>query len=181
MNPSIYCVDLDKTLIKQDTTLELIKTEIRNNPKIIFNLIVALYHHEWRGFKSKLVSPESINSIVWQIRPDIETELLRLKKDGAMLYLVTASQPEVASYFFEKYKFFTGFICSEGIETIKGKHKFRKMQAFFGEQQQLLYIGDSFHDIAIWREIGQAILPKEKKLLELYLKLFFTKISITVI
>ena len=180
MNPSIYCVDLDKTLIRQDTTLELIKVEIRNNPKIVFDIINALYHHEWRCFKSKLATPESLNSVAWQIRPDIDTELLRLKKDGTILYLVTASQPTVAGYFFEKYNYFTGYICSDGVETIKGKQKFRKMQAFFGDQK-LAYIGDSFHDIPIWREIGQAIMPKEKKLLALYLRVFISDITVRVI
>ena len=104
MNPSIYCVDLDKTLIEQDTTLELIKTEIRNNPKIIFNLIVALYHHEWRGFKSETIFNQLHNKkssdlvetfkigieVLFLLIPGVVLEALSaLRGEGAVLRVIS--------------------------------------------------------------------------------------------
>lgn len=180
MRSMIYCVDLDRTFISQDSTIELLKVAIKKSPKIVFQCALSIYGREWREFKHSLATRENLNSVDWKIRPNIEKELKQVSKEGVLIYLVTASQSEVAEYFYEKFSYFSGYISSDRASTAKGASKFKKMESMF-RGLTYEYLGDSIHDVYIWKKLGKGKLPKQKRILFLYLRLFHRNLDVRLI
>jgi hypothetical protein len=180
MHPLIYCVDLDRTLISQDSTRELLKVASRRNPRIVWKMIASISRNQWSGFKSTLATIENLDSVEWKVRPNVESDLLKAKGNGVSIYLVTASQTEVADYFYEKYNYFEGFVSSDRNNKVKGASKLKKMELLFGVGQ-FEYLGDSIHDLHIWKRLGNAKVPRQKRMLILYLQLFYRNINIQII
>jgi len=180
MQPLIYCVDLDRTLISQDSTIELLKVARRRNPRIIWKLIGSICRNQWSTFKSTLATIENLNSVEWKVRPNVESDLLKARENGTSIYLVTASQTEVAEYFYKKCNYFEGFVSSKRNNKVKGASKLKEMESLFGVGQ-FEYLGDSFHDLLIWKRLGYAKVPSQKRMLIRYLQLFYRNIKIQII
>ena len=158
-NPLV--VDLDGTVTKYDTTLILII-------ELLFAktyLVLFLFFYFFRG---KAFLKNKINQFI-QIDPKKLTynkNLIRFlkkeKKNGRKIILCTGSNFKTANSISKYLNLFSKVYASDHSVNLIGKKKSAKLVKIFGHKK-FDYIGNSFDDLAVWKNSQNAIVVNASK------------------
>jgi len=153
-SPSLpLCVDLDGTLIRTDSLVELALELLRQRP------LAALLMPFWllRGkaaFKSEIASRVELSPAHLPYRESLLT-WLREQARVRPLYLATAAHHTVAESIAQYLGCFTGVIATQSV-NLSAQNKANALVDRFGEHQ-FDYAGNSRDDLPVWRKARHAI------------------------
>lgn len=169
-------VDLDRTLIKQDSTWTCLRGFRKDSGLFqIILLILQCRFHRFE-FKSKLCEKVALESFKWNFDENLIYELKLQHEKSAQIHLITGATETVARFFGKKFPFVTEIHFSSKNLKMKGLAKYRFMQrASYGSFD---YYGDSRHDLKIWNAIGRANFSKSNLKVYLYYKFLRKSVEI---
>jgi len=153
-SPSLpLCVDLDGTLIRTDSLVELALELLRQRP------LAALLMPFWllRGkaaFKSEIASRVELSPVDLPYRESLLT-WLRDQARVRPIYLATAAHRTVAESIAQYLGCFTGVIATQSV-NLSAQNKANALVDRFGERQ-FDYAGNSKDDLPVWRKARHAI------------------------
>jgi 4-hydroxybenzoate polyprenyltransferase/phosphoserine phosphatase len=148
------CVDLDGTLIKTDTLLEILVRAIRMSLLTIFRVPFWLFQGR-ANLKSKLASYAGIDAQLLPYREDVLEWLRCERASGRRIVLVTAADISVARAVAAHLNLFDDVMGSGEHTNLKGEAKLRAMQNRFGAEFD--YAGDAAADLKIWPHCRDSI------------------------
>ena len=159
MNPKTshfpLCVDLDGTLVCNDTSWKSFYALLKKNP--FFLLKVPFHLIKGRAYLKQQISKYVQLPISdFTFHPDFLTWLKEQKKQGRELALVTGADQSVAETVANHLKIFDHVFASDGKINLTGKNKKAKLVAHYGEKK-FAYAGNSFVDLAVWPYAAEAI------------------------
>ena len=174
---SDFWVDLDGTLIKQDSTLMCLYQYWTQKGTLC--VLSLLMEHRFNRFKIKSqISKElDLDEIKW----DFDLKLVQLLEEssgkGCRIYLVTASSEEVANYFLSRFAFFSAAFFSTGSKSMKGLAKYELMRE--KSRHNFFYFGDAIIDLRVWRKIGHANISRKNIKLRILIRLQTKKVTVS--
>ena len=169
-------VDLDRTLIKQDSTMECLRQVLKSKSVSDIIKIVISSRLNLAKIKNEVIRNSNISSIAWSYNFNLLRHLEDLRTSGRKIYLITASSTHVAKYFFENLDIFEAMFCSSDGKKLKGSAKYEKMSSKFGKDFE--YYGDSIHDLRVWIFTKKAHISRENYKIKFLIRLFFPWIRI---
>ncbi len=163
-NPIPLCVDMDGTLLKIDTLLELLIGAVKQQPWVI--LLLPLWCFRGIAFvKRSLAARCALRVDLLPENVEFAAFLQREKNQGRDLYLVTGAYSDVAEQVAARYGFFSGVLATTD-KNLTGKAKADAMVNQFGEKG-FDYAGNSTVDCPCWERARQCYLvnasPAETK------------------
>ncbi len=166
------CVDLDGTLIREDTTATAARRYARWNPFKWLMIGIWFRCGRYAFMKQKLAEKVTLTSKDWTFVPGV-LELLETEKGRKRpIYLVSATDqkfahavaqdPQCKKYFKKSH-----VIASEGEVNLRSIAKADYLASRFGENK-FIYAGNSHHDLAVWKRcVSPVIVTHERsKLLD---------------
>lgn len=157
----IIVVDLDGTLIKNDTFyLSLYKLLINHPLKILalpFWLLKGFGH-----FKEQIATQVEINPHSLQYNMSLITWLKTKHKEGAKIILATGCSDSVAQKIAKNIDFISAVHATKDGINLTGKNKARLLNQLYGKKQYI-YAGNSRVDINVWSNSKAAILVNASK------------------
>lgn len=165
----VLCVDLDGTLIEQDSTRSLLYIAFSRRP---YETLVTILKSRLRASKIKqeISSSGDLESHSWKINETIVQFIIQSRENGIKTWLVTGSHSEVATYFSLRTGLFDGHLNSDDQIKLKGQKKAQTLIKYFGKEK-FDYIGDAIKDRHIFKYTNNAFAPiKSKKKMLLFRK-----------
>jgi len=150
------CIDLDGTLIKTDTLLELLLRFVRSRDRRIYRIPCWII----RGrayFKKELARCVSLDPSLLPRHSLLIDYILHEKKKGRPVILVTAASKKTARIFADFFGFFDAVFASSSNHNLRGAAKLTCLLDQFG-CQGFDYAGNDHSDIIIWQQCRRAIL-----------------------
>lgn len=148
------CVDLDYTLLATDVLTEQITQFVRKNPLNIFKILWFLLFGK-HNLKEKLNEKVGIAPEDLPCRKETLDFLHNEKRKGRKLVLITASLYYIGKKVNEYLGLFDEVYGTQNYTNLRGKNKAKFLVKTFGEQG-FDYLGDSRHDIPIWKKANRA-------------------------
>lgn len=151
------CVDLDGTLIKEDSSLTLIKKFFARRPiEAFFKCII--WSFSGRAYvKQKLAREVDFEVQEWTIIKAVVDYVRQAKSEGRYVYLVTGTDLRVAKTISQNMNLFDDTYASDGRVNLVHIAKMNMCISKFGEYAYD-YIGNSKDDIIVWKYAKTAIL-----------------------
>lgn len=149
------CVDLDGTLIANDTTWAAVHLYVRRHcwqaPLLLWWL------RRGRAYCKQQLAARVVLDV--QHLP-YHTAVLQLieehRAQGGKVYLVTATDASIAQRVGEHLGIFDGCYASDGVCNLRHKAKAVRLCEVFGVRQ-FIYVGNSRDDLAVWRQAHSAV------------------------
>lgn len=150
------CVDLDGTLIGDDTTLIAIRCYLRENYLRVFRLLAWL--SRGRAYlKQRLFAEVELAIANLPYNVQVLELLRRYRADGCDIYLVTASDASVARHVVEHFSnLFVGYYASDGVVNLRQRAKADLLVEVFGEGR-FVYFGNSHDDLIVWQHAAEGV------------------------
>lgn len=146
-------VDLDGTLIENDTLIESTRRLLKRSPVKIFLLPFWLIKGK-AAFKDEIAS--HINLDPKDLPYDQEViNLLKKEKGSRDLILMTAANERIAKDVADHLELFDSFYGSTKNLNLKGSQKVKLIKAKYSHYA---YAGNSHADIPVWQEASEIIL-----------------------
>ncbi len=165
MNKLPLCVDLDHSLINTDLTFEAILEALKLNPLNIFIVLKFILLMEKKELKCWLSQNVSLE---WdRIPKNVEVEAFIRKEieNGRMVYIVSGSHQKFLENVHRLFPMAKEAIGTSDKVNLIGKNKAEYLINRFGAQQ-FDYLGDSRHDLHIWKHAKTAyIVSRNQKLI----------------
>lgn len=147
-------VDLDGSLIRTDLLLESALAYVAAQPLRLFNLVVWLL--KGRAYlKRKLAEAASLDLDLIPLNDEVVALATEAKRAGRQVFLVTASDEQLASKIAARFPFLDGVISSDGIRNLKGRNKAATVNERFPDGYD--YVGDSAADLHVWRDARHVV------------------------
>lgn len=149
-------VDLDGTLVRSDSLIELVFFALRQNPLNLLRVLMA-------GFRGRPQLKAFVGQFAAEIVPglpanaDVSKLIRRARESRRPVYLATASGQQVAREVARVFGPFDGVISSNGTVNLKGLNKARVLKERFGKRG-FDYVGNSAADISIFECADHAFL-----------------------
>lgn len=150
------CVDMDGTLIRSDTMMELVLTLIVKRPWMILFMPLWLLHGR-AVFKQRLSEMSSIPPQDYPYNDALIAHISHASASGVPLFLVTASSLNVARAVSGHIGLFQAVVSSGVTKNLKGEEKRRTLVEMFGERG-FDYVGNSSADLHVWQSARAAVL-----------------------
>lgn len=173
----VLAVDLDRTLIKQDSTLMCLRVMLRKNLKQTVFLFFKLSKSEFKNF---IIENTNISELKWKYNLKIKIFLQSSHANGVSIFLVTGAPDKIASAIVDDLGIFTGYYCSSDKTVLKFEKKAQLLIEIFGKEN-FDYIGDSFRDKQIWLNSKNCYAPKSRFTLICLFKLIYPTIKLRLI
>ena len=148
-------VDLDGTLIKTDILYESLIAYIKANYLNIFRLLPRLIEGK-ATLKRFLALNTELKPELLPYNQDVTDYILKHKKSGGRVALVTASDEFVAQSIGAHLGLFDTVFGSNGQVNLKGSVKAEFLSKEFGNANYI-YIGDAAADLASWKNSSKAV------------------------
>ena len=149
------CVDLDGTLVRTDTLVEMIVALIKTNILYVFLLPIWL----WRGkarFKHEVAERVDLDVSLLPYNQPFLNFLQGARAEGRPLILATAANQKIADAIADHLGIFDQVIASDRDNNLSGGGKERALCERFGENG-FDYAGNSRADLDVWRSANHAI------------------------
>ncbi len=179
------CVDLDGTLIKEDTTQIAALKYGGYNPLKWLQIGVWFLYKRHAYMKQKLAQHVTLTPDDWTIIPKMLDVIKEEKSAGRKVFLVSATDikfaraaandPLCQGYFSDET-----IIASEGTINLRSAEKAKCLVENFGEGQ-FIYAGNSTHDLPVWAKGTSPIIVVEKKPSKLANQLVKSQKNVTII
>jgi len=143
------CVDLDGTLMRTDSFVEMLISFVRSNP---FRLIKVAYFLISRGkgyTKSKLAENTGVSEKLLPFHSEFLKFLIDQKKQNRRLILTTGSSEIFAKKVSDHLGIFDQVIASTSKINMIGKKKLKAVHSLLGGKP-FAYAGNSHQDIPLW-------------------------------
>ena len=159
-NAGNLCVDLDGTLIRSDSLWELILRALRHNPFYI--LLIPIFLLKGKCFLKRRLS-EKFGKFIKNLpfNSDVISYIVKRKKSGDKIWLVTACNEHLAKSIAEKTGLFDGIYGSSESINLRGEKKAAFCESTFGVGN-FDYIGDSLADFPVWEKSSTPIIVGTK-------------------
>ena len=149
-------VDLDGTLVRSDLLAESIFALAKK--ALLDCLKLPLWFASGRaGLKRKLAQRAQLDVSKLPYCRDLLIYLEAEKRRGRTLVLATAADESVARKVAAHVGLFDVILASDGHTNLAGREKAERLVAMFGAKR-FDYIGNSWQDIAVWKEARKALL-----------------------
>lgn len=149
------CVDLDGTLIRNDTLQLAIRKLLRRNPCYALALLWWLLHGR-AYLKQQVAQRVSLDPVQLPYNETFLAWVKQQKQQGRLLVLVTATDQRFAKAVADHLGIFDVVIASDGRTNVRSKNKRDALNQRFG-QGQYDYAGNDYPDIAVWKATHRAI------------------------
>ena len=149
------CVDLDGTLIKNDTTYAALFNLLRKNPLNIFRCLAWLLKGR-AHCKQQLAQRTELDPKRLPYNLPFLAFLKEEKQKGRLIYLATAADQKIADRIAEHVGLFDGVIASNGNINLKSHAKRAELDKRFGIHQYD-YAGNDTPDLIVWKHARKAI------------------------
>lgn len=160
----ILCVDLDGTLIRTDTTWLAVGRFLHTRPFQCWRLLLWLVHGR-AYLKQQLGQVVQLDPSTLPYHKQLIHWLIERQQHGDTLVLATATDQNFAQSVAHYLGIFTEVIASDGIHNLRAKYKAAALTCQFG-LKGYSYVGNSWDDLAVWREARTAIVVNASKRLE---------------
>ena len=169
MKQKYFFCDLDGTFIKEDMLFLSMQILLKENPWKLISIILSC----WRGLpwaKDSIASSIDTKKLDFSINKNV-LKLIQLKKaEGYTCCLISGSNHKLVKEVFQQSKLFNDYFGSDTKINLVGENKLNKIKKLTLDFE---YIGNSNHDIPIWRHADKAyICSSSKKFLERVVSLF---------
>ena len=154
------CVDLDGTLIADDTTRVALRLFVRQQRGQILWLLAWLL----RGrayFKQQLASRVQLDAACLPYNRAVLQLIETYREQGNPIYLVTASDKRIAQQVCAHLNFFSDCYASDGVRNLRHKAKAALLCKIFGAHN-FIYVGNSRDDLAVWQRAHSAVIVSNR-------------------
>lgn len=154
-------VDLDGTLVKTDTLVEMAIVLLKREPQFVF--ILPLWLWRGRAFLKRQVGIRTRLPV--DVLPYNEELMIFLKERrviGQKLVLATAADKKVALAVADHLNIFFEVLASDGKVNLLGKEKAKVLQSRFG-RKGYDYVGDSWRDVLVWKGARKVLIVSDSK------------------
>ena len=155
------CVDLDGTLIKNDTTKLACQMLIKHN--FLYLLLFPIWLLPGLAyFKRQLANRVTIDVTTLPYNEKFLTWIKQQKISGRPIILVSATDQAFANAVGQHIAIFDKIIASDGKINLRSKNKRDCLNKLYGEGQYD-YAGNDYPDIAVWQATHKAIVVNAPK------------------
>jgi 4-hydroxybenzoate polyprenyltransferase/phosphoserine phosphatase len=155
MNKIPLVVDLDGTLINTDMLHESAIAAFRQNPFVVFKILLWLTRGK-AYLKASLAKLITINAETLPYNQVFLTWLKLKKDEGRYIVLSTASHSSYANAISKHLGVFDEVISTEANINLAGKHKSDALVTKYGKQA-FDYAGNSHADLHVWENARNAV------------------------
>lgn len=155
MNKIPLVVDLDGTLINTDMLHESAIAAFRQNPLVVFKILLWLTRGK-AYLKASLAKLITINAETLPYNQAFLAWLKSKKDEGRHIVLSTASHSSYANAISKHLGVFDEVISTEANVNLAGKHKSEALVTKYGKQA-FDYAGNSNADLHVWENARNAI------------------------
>lgn len=151
------CVDLDGTLVKTDTLVELLLALLK---KSFLSSIILIPFWLLRGkapFKREIARRADLELSLLPYDTMLLDYLARQKRLGKTTILTTAADEIVATKIAKHLDLFSAVLASDGVTNLSGNEKLKRIREYLGSSS-FVYAGNASIDMPIWRASRGAIL-----------------------
>lgn len=141
-------VDLDGTLLRTDTLLEMLSAHLRQHPNDIFRLLRLWFTAGKAALKQTIALEVTLEWGALPFEPCVWKTIEEAKRDGRDVVLATASNETVARAIANHVGMFDEVIASNGAVNLKGPTKATALVERFGVGG-FDYIGNDRHDLPV--------------------------------
>lgn len=145
-------VDLDKTFFKVDTLPEMLVALFKKNPFYFFSAFFYLLKGK-SFFKSYIISKIDFNIETIPVNQQVLEYIQKKKYQGKSVVLITGAHDVIAKKVKSHFNVFSDAFGTTEDTNLIGKNKLKFIKENFDDFE---YIGDSQHDIPIWKEASLA-------------------------
>ena len=148
-------VDLDGTLSKTDTLVEIFLLLVKKNVFLV--LLLPFWLTKGKAFlKQKIALSVDFNADDLVYNLDLIEYIKAAKSAGRSVYLATGADETIARAIKAKFNCFDGIFASNGTVNLTGSKKQDKLNEAFGEQG-FEYAGNASVDIRVWSSASHAL------------------------
>jgi len=149
-------VDMDGTLVRNDTLLEGLLEYLKHNPlRVCLVLIWVLRGKNF--FKNAISIRQRLEPGQLAYNPDFFTYLTKEKASGRQLILVTGAPQVYAQSVGEHFGIFSEIHGSTDLFDLTGTRKLTYIRKLIGAETPFDYAGNSWVDLAVWKGADSAI------------------------
>lgn len=167
-------VDLDGTLVYEDTTIILLKKITLEKPVKIVGLFSKLYFGR-AAFKAYLSNLVTLDVTKLKCNESLLEWLFFEKKQGRAIILCSGAPKDVVKAVFEEFKIFSEYHSSTPTCNLTGKNKAKLLVSKYGPLN-FDYVGNSSDDCHVWREARRCIIANINESVRKKLKKFSIKV-----
>ena len=161
IDPPVLCVDLDGTLLATDMLWESVLQLLKQRFYLLFVLPFWLVRGK-AYLKHRLAAYVRINPATLPYREEVVSFLVKEKKRGRRIVLVTASDRELAKPIAQHLGLFHDVFASDGAVNLAGAKKRTMLESRFG-YRKFDYVGNSTADLSVWESANAALLVEPSK------------------
>ncbi len=158
------CVDLDGTLCRTNTLIEMLLLMLRRKPRLLWALPGWLLSGR-AELKAQLARRVGLDPAALCYNRTLLQRLAAARLQGRKIVLVTAAHERIACAVAEYLGGFDDIIASSDHKQVKGAAKLAAIRRRFGAQG-FDYAGDSAADFSVWKEARTAIYAGYSRRLE---------------
>jgi len=173
----ILAVDLDRTLIRQDSTLLCLRHLLRRNA---FSTVKQAIKLSKIDFKNYLIENTDFAKLNWRYNKSIKEHVTSCYESGISIFLVTGAPEKIAVMIVKDLEFFAGYFCSGEEVILKYERKVELLIEKFGTRN-FDYIGDSLGDRHVWRSADLCMAPKSRRHIKLLLRVLEPSIELILV
>lgn len=152
----ILGVDMDGTLLATDALWESMLILLKKKPIMVLCFPMWLLKGK-AFFKRQVAHQVELNPALLPYRNEVLSFLMVEKQSGKELVLASASDEHIVKRVADHLGLFSAVLASDGITNLSGSNKLRALERYAGGGG-FDYIGNSRHDLPLWRVAKQAIL-----------------------
>lgn len=150
------CVDLDGTLVREDTLWVLIR-QLRKRQFFIFAKLVGLFLFKGRAaFKKALAQEVTLNPVHLSYNKKFLQDLTRMFQQGTPLVLVTGADLKVAQKIADYLGIFQIVLGSNGSQNLVSYAKSAVLVNTFGKGK-FIYAGNAWQDLPVWEHAAHMV------------------------
>jgi 4-hydroxybenzoate polyprenyltransferase/phosphoserine phosphatase len=152
----VLCVDLDGTLVKTDTLLELLIRLLKRNPLYLF--VLPLWFIRGKAhFKARVAAHEALETGILPLQRELVEFVREQRLGGRRTVLVTGANRAVAAQVAAHVGCFDEVIASDEAVNMSGAAKRDALVARFGERG-FDYVGNELVDLPVLTAAREALI-----------------------
>lgn len=151
---AVLCVDLDGTLSRTDTLIEILLMLVKQKPLAVLLLPFWLMRGR-AAFKAAIARAVRFDPEALAYNEELVDWLRTEKAAGRRIVLATAADERIARSIAEHLGIFDDVIASEGTANRKGKAKAEALREAYGA---FVYVANSDVDVPVWEAAEEAVL-----------------------
>lgn len=166
MNKLPLCVDLDHSLINTDLTFEAIIESIKLNPINLLVIIKFIFLRQKKELKTWLANHIELEWAKLPKNLEVEEFINQEIKNGRDVYLVSGSHQKYLTKIHRLFPNIKEAVGTSEAVNLIGKNKANYLVNRFGDRG-FDYLGDSHHDLHIWKYANASyVVSRNKKLIK---------------